>query len=177
MATLYTFVTGPNGSGKTQFLMSLGGELKTDPQSGIEQTHLVVDDSLDVILFAAVEASRFDYLLEVSERDLLGYIVMVDSTAPDTWDEARLLMTNSRGYALLPTVIAANKQDLPGAHPPEEVGETLGLESMVSSSECDATDPGSVRNVFLQLLYSVHHEIERLDSLIAELQRLSATGE
>ncbi|HVO41352.1 MAG TPA: ADP-ribosylation factor-like protein [Aggregatilineales bacterium] len=178
MAKLYTFITGPNGAGKSEFLYSLGDEAswRYDETAGLEERHLVMDETLEVVLFAAVDGSRFDRLMQVPERDLLGYIVLVDSTAPETWDQARLMMLNSRGYALLPTVIAANKQDLPGAHPPEEVGAALGLESMVSVCECVATDPMTVRGVFLQLLYSVNAEIERLDALIAELERLAASG-
>jgi signal recognition particle receptor subunit beta len=176
MTTLYTFITGPNGSGKSQFLHSLGDPSEIESDAGLEQRRLVIDPSLEVVLFCAADATRFDSLLSLSSRDLLGYIVMVDSTDPDTWIAAQLMMTNCRGYALLPTVIAANKQDLDGAHSVEEVSQALGMESMVSAAPCIATDPASARNVFLHLLYSVTNEIERLDALIAELERLAASG-
>jgi signal recognition particle receptor subunit beta len=127
---------------------------------------------LDVYLFCAVDPSRFDHLLEIPQRDLLGYIVMVDSAHPDTWGEARIMMANCRGYALLPTLIAANKQDLPGAAAPEQVGASIGMDNMTGVQPCIATDSQSARNVFLQLLYLVKREIDRLDALIAEIERM-----
>ena len=39
---------------------------------------------------------------------------------------------------------------------------------------CAAVDPPSARNVFLQLLYAVSSEIERLDALIAKIEELTA---
>jgi uncharacterized protein len=175
MPTLYAFVTGPSSAGKSQFIYSLG-----DPDSwvqdetvGIQYRTLEVDESLDVVVFCSIEAARFDQLLDIPERDLLGYIVVVDSTDPDTWGEAQVMMKHCRGYALLPTVIAANKQDLPGARDAAEVGAWLGMDAMTSVQPCDSTDPELVRNVFLGLLYSVKSEIERLDALIAELEKLA----
>jgi signal recognition particle receptor subunit beta len=174
MTTLHVFVTGPRGSGKSQFLYALGdpADWWQDDEAGLEYRHLVVDDTLDVYLFCAVDASRFDHLLDIPQRDVLGYIVMVDSTNPDAWGEARVMMANCRGYALLPTLIAANKQDLPGAATAEQVGAWIGVDHMMGVQPCIATDPKSVRNVFLQLLYMVKHEIDRLDALIAEIEQM-----
>ena len=179
MATLYAFVTGPSGSGKSHFLYSLGESESwwQDESAGLEYRHVVVDDTLDVNVICSMDATRFDQLLQIPQRDLLGYIVMIDSTNPDSWSEARVMIANCRGYALLPTVIAANKQDLPGAYTPEQVGSWLGMETMMQITGCNASDPESARNVFLQLLYSVNQEFDRLDALIAELDRLSAQGE
>lgn len=176
MTTLYTFVTGPSGSGKTLFMQSLGGPdgFWRDEDAGLEYCHLVVDDTLDTYLFSPMDASRFDVLLEVEERDLLGYIVVVDSTDPDTWAEAKAMIATCRGYALLPTVIAASKQDLPGASTPETLGAWIGMDPMMRVQRLVATDEESARGLLLQLLYSVQYEIDRLDALIAELERLAA---
>ena len=178
MATLYVFITGPSGSGKSQLLYSLGDpdDFDTDEERGIEIRHLTIDDTLDVYVFCSREATRFDALMEIPREDLLGHIVTVDSTDSDSWGEAQMMMGNCRAYALLPTVIAANKQDLPGAFTPEQVGAALGMESMVSVQPCVATDPESAQNILLHLLYSVDHEIDRLDALIAEIERLVAEG-
>src|SRR5258707_6534041 len=133
MTTLYTFVTGPGGSGKTSFMQALGGQdgFWRDEDAGLEYCHLIVDDMLDTYLFSTMDASRFDMLLEVEERDLLGYIVVVDSTDPDTWAEAKAMLGTCRRYALLPSVIAASKQDLPGASTPEQLGAWIGMDSMI----------------------------------------------
>ncbi len=178
MTTLYVFVAGPNDSGKTKFLYSLGipeGFMR-DEATGIEFRRFTIDQDLEVEIFCALDASRFDHLMDIQQRDLLGYIVLVDSTAPDTWDLARVIIENCRGYARMPMVIAANKQDLSGAHKPEQIGGWLGLDGMTTVCGASVIDPTSARNVFLQLLYAVKHEIERLDTLIAELEKLTAQG-
>ena len=171
MTTLYVFVAGPNGSGKSRFLRSLGDPdgFWVDEQEGLEYRHLIVDSALDVNLFCSVDASRFDHLLQIPQRDLLGHIVFVDSTDPDTWSEARVMIANCRGYALLPTVIAANKQDLSGAYTAEQVGAWIGMGSMMKVLPCVATDQENARNLFLQLLYSVNNEIDRLDALTEQI--------
>lgn len=176
MSTLYAFVTGPGGSGKSQFLYSLGDPESwwQDEEAGLEYRHVVVDDTLDVELICAIDASRFDQLLQIPQRDLLGYIVIVDSTDPDTWNEARVMIANCRGYARLPMVVTANKQDLPGAYSSEQLGAWLGMEPMMQVCGCNATNPQSARSVLLQLLYSVNQEFDRLDALIIELEKLSA---
>jgi len=174
MTTYYVFVTGPNGAGKSQFLSALGepdGYL-LDEEAGLEYRNLVVDDTLDVVLFCAQDGTRFDQLLQVSTDDLLGYIIIIDSADPDTWGEARIMIDNCRGYALKSTMIAANKQDIQGARTAEQVGARLGMGNMMRVCPVVATDPDSARNVVLQLLYSVEHEIERLDALIAEIERM-----
>lgn len=177
MTTLYAFVTGPAGSGKSSFLYALGdpAECWVDEDAGLEYRHLSVDESLEVYLFCSLDPSRFDRLLELEQRDMLGYIVMVDSTDPSSWAEAQFMLSNCRGVALLPTVIAANKQDIAGAATPNEIAVAVsGFDAMTRVQGSVAIDPDSARTLFLQLLYSVNHEIERLDALIAELERLAA---
>lgn len=179
MTTLYVYVAGPEGSGKTTFLHSLGTPegLIVDRENGIEYRQFVVDDTLDLQVLTSIEASRFDRLLEIAQRDILGYLIIVDSADQESWSMARVMLAHSRGYALVPTLIVANKQDLLGAATPEQVGAWIGMESMVYVTGCQATKPSSVRAAFLQLLFSVRHEIERLDSLIAEIERTFGTAD
>ncbi|PJF31531.1 MAG: hypothetical protein CUN51_04165 [Candidatus Thermofonsia Clade 1 bacterium] len=173
MTTLYVYIAGPQGSGKTTFLQSLGNPsgFVVNAAEGIEYRQFVVDESLDLYVLTSTDASRFDRLLDIAQRDMLGYIVMVDSADQESWSMARIMLAHLRGYVLVPTLIVANKQDLLGAATPEQVGAWIGMESMVYVTGCQANKPSSVRAAFLQLLFSVRHEIERLDALIAELER------
>jgi signal recognition particle receptor subunit beta len=175
MSTLYAFVTGPSGAGKTTFLQSLGdlGGFWIDNDQGIECRQITVDDSLDVLLFCSTDAQRFDQLMEISERDMLGYILLVDSATPDTWEQAQYMFNNCHGYALLPMVIGANKQDKSGAASADAVMESVGSNAMTSAEGLVATNSESAASLFLQLLYNVNREIERLDSLIAELEKFT----
>jgi signal recognition particle receptor subunit beta len=176
MGILYVYITGPSGAGKTQFLQTLGGaeNVAINAEMGIEFCQVAVDESLDLCLFCSIDAGRFDTLLQIPQRDLLGYILLVDSTDTESWSDARLMLANCRGYGMLPTVITANKQDLPGAHTPEQVGGWIGMASMMRVKGCTATELTSVREVFLQLLYGVSSEIDRLDSLISQIESMLA---
>lgn len=179
MTTLYVYIAGPEGSGKTTFLQSLGqpSGFVSDAARAIEYRQFIVDETLDLQVLTSIDSSRFDCLLEIAQRDILGYIVMVDSADQETWSMARIMLAHLRGYTLAPTLIVANKQDLLGAATPEQVGAWIGMESMVYVTGCQATKPSSVRNAFLQLLFSVRHEIERLDALIAEIERTFGSQE
>ncbi|PJF42343.1 MAG: hypothetical protein CUN50_04500 [Candidatus Thermofonsia Clade 1 bacterium] len=179
MTTLYVYIAGPEGSGKTTFLQSLGSPngFVVDAENGIEYRQFAVDETLDLHVLTSIEASRFDRLLDIAQRDILGYIVMVDSADQESWSMARIMLAHLRGYVLAPTLIIANKQDLIGAATPEQVGAWIGMESMVYVTGCQANKPSSVRAAFLQLLFSVRHEIERLDALIAELERAFGTDD
>lgn len=178
MSVLYVYVTGPDGSGKTQFLKSLAGGdgFVSDEEQGIEYYQVSVDETLTVSIFCSIDATRFDQLLQIPQRNLLGYIIMIDSADFDTWSLARIMMANCRGYALMPTVIAANKQDMPQAYTPEQVGGWIGMDNMVRVWGCSVVNPTSARELFLQLLYSIKMEIDRLDKLIEQIEQLAEQG-
>ncbi len=55
---------------------------------------------------------RFDFMWEILSEGMLGFIVMVDSTRPETFREARSILETFRAYAPTPYVVAANKQDV-----------------------------------------------------------------
>ena len=52
---------------------------------------------------------------EILSEGMLGFIVMVDSTRPETFREARSILETFRAYAPTPYVVAANKQDMEDA--------------------------------------------------------------
>src|SRR5258708_12690475 len=120
MTTFYAFVTGPEGAGKSSFLYALGdpADYWVDEDAGLEYRYLAVDDSLEVYLFCSLDASRFDRLLELEQRDLLAYIVMVDSTDPGTCAEAQAMMQNGRCLPPFPTIIDPNHPDPTATHSP-----------------------------------------------------------
>ena len=91
---------------------------------------------------------------------MLGFIVVVDSSRPETFREARSILDTFRGYASTPYVVAANKQDQEDAWTPEDLRIALKVDSNVKLLPCIAQDRESVKNVLLELLYAV---LERLE--------------
>ena len=91
---------------------------------------------------------------------MLGFIVMVDSTRPETFREARSILETFRAYAPTPYVVAANKQDLPDAWELEDMRLALRLGPKVKLLPCVATKKETVKSVLLELLYSILAEME-----------------
>jgi hypothetical protein len=86
---------------------------------------------------------------------MLGFIVLVDSVRPETFREAKHILEVFRGYASTPYVVAANKQDLPDAWSPDDLRIALRIDREIKVLTCVARDKESVKNVLLELLYSI----------------------
>ena len=92
---------------------------------------------------------------EILSEGMLGFIVLVDSTRPETFREARRILDTFRSYSPVPYIVAANKQDLEDAWPPEDLRIVLHVEPGVKVVPCVARDKESVKEVLLELLYSI----------------------
>jgi signal recognition particle receptor subunit beta len=120
-------VTGPFNSGKTEFIQSvseidvvsterkISSEMEKVKQTttvAMDFGRITVDDDLVLYLFGTPGQRRFDFMWEILSEGMLGFIVMVDSTRPETFREARNILETFRAYAPTPYVVAANKQDI-----------------------------------------------------------------
>lgn len=121
---------------------------------------ITVDEDLVLYLFGTPGQKRFDFMWEILSEGMLGFIVMVDSTRPETFREARSILETFRAYAPTPFVVAANKQDADDAWDVEDVRHALRLDSQTKLLPCVATDRTTVKNVLLELLYSIMKEME-----------------
>ena len=97
---------------------------------------------------------------EILSEGMLGFIVMIDSSRPETFREARSILQTFRAYAPTPYVVAANKQDVEDAWEIEDMRNALRLDPKVKLLPCVATDLKSVKSVLLELLYSILTEME-----------------
>ena len=176
MQTVKMVVTGPFSSGKTQFIQTVSEidvvatERKISSESErIKETttvamdfgRITVDDDLVLYLFGTPGQKRFDFMWEILSEGMLGFVVMVDSSRPETFREARRILETFRAYAPTPYVVTANKQDLDDAWDPDDMRIALRLSPEVKLLPCVATDKESVKNALLELLYSI---LERMDS-------------
>ncbi|RMD65065.1 GTP-binding protein [Candidatus Parcubacteria bacterium] len=175
MQTVKMVVTGPFNSGKTAFIRTVSEidvvstERKiTNPAERVKETttvamdfgRITVDDDLGLYLFGTPGQRRFDFMWEILSEGMLGFIVMVDSTRPETFREARGILETFRAYAPTPYVVAANKQDLPDAWSVEDMRIALRLPGHVKLLPCVAVNKESVKQVLLELLYSILEEME-----------------
>ncbi len=174
MQTVKIVVTGPFSSGKTQFIQTIS-EIEvveteqriTRPEERIkDQTtvamdfgRITVDDDLVLHLFGTPGQRRFDFMWEVLSEGMLGFVVLLDSVRPETFREARDILSTFRSYAPVPYIVAANKQDLADAWSPADLRIALRIPAAVKMVPCVATQQESVKHTLLELLYSILEEV------------------
>jgi small GTP-binding protein len=175
MQTVKMVITGPFNSGKTQFIQSVSEidvvsterKITSDAERVKENTtvamdfgRITVDADLVLYLFGTPGQKRFDFMWEILSEGMLGFVVMVDSTRPETFREAKSILETFRAYAPTPYVVAANKQDQPEAWALEDLRIALRLPPEVKLIGCVAMDREKVKAVLLELLYSILAEME-----------------
>jgi len=176
MQTVKMVITGPFSSGKTEFIRSISEievvsterdlrnpaeqEIKDQTTVALDFGRITVDDDLVLYLFGTPGQRRFDFMWEILAEGMLGFVVMVDSSKPETFREAKSILETFRAYAPTPYVVAANKQDHEDAWSPEDLRIALRIEDSVKLLPCVALDKESVKNVLLELLYSILEEMD-----------------
>jgi small GTP-binding protein len=175
MQTVKMVVTGPFNAGKTEFIRSVSEidvvsterkitseveKVKNSTTVAMDFGRITVDNDLVLYLFGTPGQRRFDFMWEILSEGMLGFIVMVDSTRPETFREARNILETFRAYAPTPYVVAANKQDREDALDIEDMRISLRLAPNVKMLPCVAPDRETVKTVLLELLYSILAEME-----------------
>ncbi len=176
MQTVKMVVTGPFSAGKTEFIRSVSEidvvsterKISSNQEKTVKEAttvamdfgRITVDDDLVLYLFGTPGQRRFDFMWEILSEGMLGFVVMVDSSRPETFREARSILETFRAYAPTPYVVAANKQDLKDAWEVEDMRHALRLDPKVKLLPCTANDRDSVKGILLELLYSILSEME-----------------
>lgn len=173
--TVKIVVTGPFNSGKTELIRSVSEidvvstekKITNDAEKVKESTtvamdfgRITVDEDLVLFLFGTPGQKRFDFMWEILSEGMLGFIVMVDSTRPETFKEARSILETFHAYAPTPYVVAANKQDLHDAWDMEDIRLALRLDPTIKLLPCTAKKKSSVKTVLLELLYEILNEVD-----------------
>src|SRR4030066_271603 len=163
MQTVKMVVTGPFSSGKTEFIRSVSEidvvsterkitaeteKIKETTTVAMDFGRITVDEDLVLYLFGTPGQKRFDFMWEILSEGMLGFIVMVDSTRPETFREARNILETFRAYAPTPYVVAANKQDNEDAWEIDDVRIALRLSPQVKLLPCVAKDKEAVKKIF-----------------------------
>lgn len=176
MQTLKIVVTGPFASGKTTFIQSISEidvvaterrisneseRIKNQTTVAMDFGRITIDDELILYLFGTPGQRRFDFMWEILSEGMLGFIVLVDSTRPETFREARRILETFRSYSPVPYIVAANKQDMPDAWPAEDLRIVLRVEDDVKVIPCISTRRESVKQVLLELLYAILEIMDR----------------
>ncbi len=163
-------ITGAVNSGKTQFIRTISEievvstERKTTDDArfikgettvAMDFGRITIANDLVLHLFGTPGQRRFDFMWEILSEGMLGLLILVDSTRPETFRETLRIIDFFTSYRESPYVVVANKQDLENAWSPEELRLALRLPDEVKVLPCVATNRESVKSVLLELLYLV----------------------
>lgn len=175
MQAVKMVVTGPFAAGKTEFISSVSEidvvsterrithaaeQIKETTTVAMDFGRITVGHDLVLYLFGTPGQRRFDFMWEILSEGMLGFVVIIDSTKPETFREAKRILQTFESYASTPFVVAANKQDHEDAWGPDDLRIILRLQQDIKVLPCVALDKESVKNILLELLYSV---LERMD--------------
>ncbi len=171
-------IAGPFAAGKTQFINTVS-EIKTvtterKTSAAVEKNvkdyttvamdfgKIRIDDEHELYLFGTPGQSRFDFMWEILGEGALGIIVLVDSTDPKTFHEARRIINFFQSRFPVPIVVGANKQDLPNAWPPEDVKFALDItdEEGIPVVPLSAKNKEDVKRTLLTLLEIIKYSLE-----------------
>ena len=169
-------VTGPFSAGKTTLIRTISEitvlstekditdhtkSRKAETTVAMDFGRITIDRDLVLYLFGTPGQDRFDFMWEILGEGMLGYVLLIDSTRPDSLEEAVGILEAFRKMARVPFVVALNRSA--GMDPSDEdrVRSVLELGEDVPVVPCDATDRESVKAVLLALLYSV---VDQLDA-------------
>jgi small GTP-binding protein len=168
-------VSGPFAAGKTQFIKTISEieplttEKKTSAKDekrvkdfttvAMDFGKITIDDEHELYLFGTPGQARFDFMWDILGKGALGIIILVDSTNPETFHEARQIINFFESRYPVPMVVGANKQDLPNAWTPEMVKAALNLDTEdIPVVPVVATDKESVKKALLKLLEEIYKE-------------------
>ncbi len=161
-------VTGPFGAGKSRLVRTIseidvvsterrmtraGGDGKDTTTVAMDYGRVTLGDTV-VHLTGTPGQVRFEFMWDILSQETDAILMVVDSTARDTFDDARQLLERFAGLKV-PVMVAANKQDLPGAASLREVQRAVAPDAAGAALPCVGTKVSSVRQVLARLIEEV----------------------
>jgi hypothetical protein len=159
-------VTGPFSAGKSKFIKTVSEidvvsterrithrdkGTKAQTTVAMDYGRLTLADKV-LHLHGTPGQARFDFMWGILSAEMAGFVLLVDSTDPHSFPEARELIDSFlQGRRQTPYVVAANKQDVDGAASHAKIHRALDLPRDVLTLPCVASRKTSVRQVLAQL--------------------------
>src|SRR5436190_4082360 len=148
-------VTGPFSAGKTTLIRTISEitvlstekdisdhtkSRKAETTVAMDFGRITIDRDLVLYLFGTPGQDRFDFMWEILGEGMLGYILLVDSSRPDSLEEAVGILGAFRKMARVPFVVALNRASALDPQDEHKVRGMLELGDEVPVVPCDATD-------------------------------------
>jgi small GTP-binding protein len=175
MQSVKVVVTGPFNAGKTTFIKSvseitvLSTERQVSATSGegdgettvaMDFGRITVSDDVVLYLFGTPGQERFSFMWETLSEGMLGFVLLVDADAPQSYEDARQMIQFFTEMSDVPFVVAANKVRADDEDTLRMVRSDLGLADDTPLLPVDARDRDSVKSALLGLLYEILKSME-----------------
>ena len=162
MREIKFLICGPHQAGKTTFMSNVAQTFhpqKDFPETDYEPSQTAdefgtteVAPDLKCLFYSSASPRRFDFLWEIYAEGCSGYVIIVDSTRPETFQEAHDALEYLINYRSVPFIIVANKQDLPNALTPAKVSQSFRQDRSGDVIPCVALAKSSAEAAFQVLL-------------------------
>jgi small GTP-binding protein len=167
MRRLKVVVTGPFNSGKTEFIKTLSeiDVVSTEKKITVPELAAIKGETTvamdfgkitrgndKIYIFGTPGQQHLDIMWEVLTENMLGFVVVVDSTDTKRFKEAKEIIKVFSEILEEPYVVAANKQDLPGALSVDELRKDLDMKDDAVILPCVATDKSKATAVLSELI-------------------------
>lgn len=172
MHILKLLVTGDVDAGKTEFIRTISeidivstdarttdvySEIKDKTTVAMDFGRVTIGYDLVLHIYGTPGQERFDFMWDILSKGILGFIVLVDSSRPQTFIQARRIIDffyEATGGEC-PYVVAANKQDKTNGFSPEDIKDILSLPESVPVIPCVAREREYVKNVVIELCETI----------------------
>ncbi len=160
-------VTGGFNSGKTTLIRTVSKipivttekKISNSKQHIKGETTVVMDfgritvvPNTIVYLFGTPGQERFGFMWEILSKNMIGFILIIDSGNPDSIKETESIMSYFKEISDVPYILFANKQDDPDAAAVSEIRETLGLAKEEKILPCVTIDKYSASKVIREIV-------------------------
>ncbi len=175
MQSVKVVVTGPFNAGKTTFIKAvseitvlsterqvsdISGEGGGETTVAMDFGRITVSDDVVLYLFGTPGQARFSFMWETLSEGMLGFVLLVDATEPQTFADAKEMIDFFTNMSDVPFVVAANKVDADDTDTIRAVRTELELADRIPLLPVDARKKDSVKAVLLGLLYEILESME-----------------
>ncbi|MDY6958608.1 MAG: GTP-binding protein, partial [Halobacteriota archaeon] len=147
-------VTGPFNAGKSSFIRSLSTRSVSVDRFGttVALDHGHVDHKgFSAEIFGTPGQERFDPILKTLGGEAMGVFLVIDSTNPSEFSRAKQMLDITKTFGL-PSVIVANKQDMPGASSIESIRIQMKLPEDIPIAPTVSKEGEGVKEAFEMLI-------------------------
>ncbi|MBC7229111.1 MAG: ATP/GTP-binding protein [Actinobacteria bacterium] len=177
MRSFKIVVTGPFSAGKTTFIKSISEisivsteraisdstrRVKAETTVAMDFGRITISKDIVLYLFGTPGQERFDFMWQILSEGMLGYILMLDASRPETFAEGRRILEFFATLSDAPYVIGATR--MPDGDPSQVIDtirKELNIDGDIQIIPCNALEKEDVKKVLLGLLYDILKTLDK----------------